>query len=71
MFRIFLAFLSSLILVGHVASQQNRTEEYKLLCSQVMDVQLLERCCGDMELSRLPFEQSNCSSLRDAYGSVV
>lgn len=71
MFRIKLACLSYLILLWHVAHAQNITEDFKLLCSQVMDAQLLERCCGDTKLSQLPFQESNCSSLKDVHGAVV
>ncbi|KAH8370564.1 hypothetical protein KR093_004056, partial [Drosophila rubida] len=40
-----------------------------LLCTQMMNTQLLEKCCGDSRPSNLPYENSNCEKYKDNYGA--
>ncbi|XP_034477743.1 uncharacterized protein LOC117784190 [Drosophila innubila] len=52
----------------HVAQSQYR-DNANLLCTQMLNTQLLERCCGDLKPSNLPFVQSKCEQYKDDFGA--
>ncbi|XP_062130389.1 uncharacterized protein LOC133841719 [Drosophila sulfurigaster albostrigata] len=40
-----------------------------LLCTQMLNTHLLEKCCGDSKPSNLLFENSNCEKFKDDQGA--
>ncbi|KAL7736826.1 hypothetical protein ACLKA6_015666 [Drosophila palustris] len=51
-----------------VAQSQYR-DNANLMCTQMLNTQLLERCCGDSKPSNLPFLKSNCGQHKDDFGA--